>query len=66
MEWVIGYFKYMERIWRKRAAEMGNEKLGHRAYAAREVDRWNRWAEVARIEFAKATGVEIFQAQYKK
>lgn len=37
----------------------GNVKLGHRAYAAREVDKWKRWGEMAKIEFIKATDTDI-------
>ena len=29
---------------------------GHRAYAVRETDRWDRWAGIAKIEFSKVTG----------
>jgi hypothetical protein len=61
MEWVVGTFEYMERIWEVRANGVGDEKLGHRAYAAKEADRWRRWAKVARIEFGKVCGVEKFQ-----
>ena len=53
MEWVIETFRYMGKVWETRAKSMGNEKLGHRAYAARETDRWHRWAETAKTEFAK-------------
>ena len=53
MKWVIETFRYMEKVWEMRAKRMGNERLGHRAYAARETDRWNRWAETAKAEFAK-------------
>ena len=60
MEWVIGTFKYMEGVWKVRAGKMGDEKPGHRAYAARETDRWNRWIGIAKTEFAKATEVEAF------
>jgi len=58
MEWVIGTFRYMRGVWEMRAKKMENEKPGHRAYAAREVDRWDRWAEIAKTEFAKVTGQE--------
>ena len=47
-------------VWKVRAEKMGNEKPGHRAYAARETDRWNRWAGIAKIEFIKVTGVKAF------
>ena len=57
MEWVIGTFKYMEEVWKVRAEKMGDEKPGHRAYAARETDRWNRWAVIAGAEFVKVMGV---------
>jgi len=50
----------MGRVWKVRAEKMGNEKPGHRAYAAKETDRWNRWAGIAEIEFAKAAGDESF------
>ena len=43
----------MEGIWKERVEKMGNEKPGHRAYAARETDRWSRWAGIAKVEFAK-------------
>jgi len=60
MEWVIGTFRYMEGVWEVRARKMGDDKLGHRAYAAREAERWNRWAGIAQIEFAKVTGLKSF------
>ena len=60
MEWVIGTFRYMGEIWETRDRNMGNEKLGHRAYAAKEADRWHRWAETAKAEFVKALGEETF------
>ena len=41
MEWVIGTFRYMGRLWEIRGEKMGSEKPGHRAYAAREIKRWN-------------------------
>lgn len=63
MEWVIGSFNYMERNWKERVLRMEKEeKPGHKAYAAREVDRWNRWAKIAGAEFAKATGIEVCAA----
>ena len=40
---------------------MGEERLGHKAYAAREMDRWGRWAGVAKTEFANVTGMRVFQ-----
>ena len=46
----------MEGIWKARAERMGNDKPGHRAYAVRETDRWDRWAGIAKIEFSKVTG----------
>ena len=58
MEWVIQTFQYMGKLWEVRAKEVGNEKPGHVAYAARETDRWNRWAGIAKAEFAKVTGVK--------
>ena len=60
MEWVIGTFRYMEKIWEARGENMGNEKVGHKAYAARETGRWHRWAETAKAEFVKALGEETF------
>jgi hypothetical protein len=60
MEWVIGTFRYMERVWDMRGEEMGKGKPGHIAYAARETDRWNRWAGVAKTEFAKVTKMGMF------
>ena len=56
MEWVIGTFRYMEGLWKTRVKI---EKPGHRAYAARETDRWNRWAIIAATEFAKVTGKNL-------
>ena len=50
----------MGRVWKVRAEKMGNEKPGHRAYAVREMDRWDRWAGIAEIEFLKVTGVKAF------
>ena len=60
MGWVIGTFRYMGEIWKVRGEKMGNEKPGHRAYAARETSRWHRWAEIAKTEFVKALGEETF------
>ena len=60
MEWVIGTFRYMEKIWEARGENMGNEKAGHKAYAARETGRWHRWAETAKAEFVKALGEKTF------
>ena len=48
-------------LWETRAKKAGNGKLGHRAYAMRETDRWNRWAQVAKTEFAKVTAMEFSQ-----
>ena len=61
MEWVIETFRYMEGIWKARAERMGNDKPGHRAYAVRETDRWDRWAGIAKSEFAKVTEMKVFQ-----
>ena len=55
---MIRTFRYMGGAWKERAGKVGNKKPGHRAYAARETDRWNRWAGIAQTEFAKATGAE--------
>jgi hypothetical protein len=60
MEWVIRTFRYMEKIWETRGENMGNEKPGHKAYAAREKERWYRWAGTAKAEFVKALGEEVF------
>jgi len=60
MEWVIGTFMHMGEVWETRAKSMGGEKPGHRAYAAGETDRWNRWAETARTEFTKVVGEGTF------
>jgi len=48
----------MAGVWEERAGEMGSIKPGHRAYALRETERWNRWAGIAQIEFTKVTGVK--------
>jgi len=45
-------------IWKKFGREglkkmEEDEKLGHRAHAAREKERWHRWAERAKAEFTK-------------
>jgi len=61
MEWVIGTFMHMGKVWEMRAKNVGDGKPGHRAYAMRETDRWHRWAETAKTEFAKVLGVETFQ-----
>ena len=60
MGWVIETFKYMERSWRVRGKQSGNNKPGHRAYAAKEEDRWSRWAEIAKAEFNRVTGEKEF------
>jgi hypothetical protein len=61
MEWVIGTFGYMRALWEVRVKKMGSEKPGHRAYAARETDRWDKWTGIAKMEFAKVTGMKQFQ-----
>jgi hypothetical protein len=58
MDWVVRTFGYMREIWEERAKKMGDEKPGHRAYAMREAERWQRWAETARAEFAKILNVK--------
>jgi len=60
MEWVIGTFKYMGGVWKERGEKMEDDKPGHRAYVAREMDRWDRWVGIAQTEFAKVTGVKPF------
>ena len=60
MEWVIGTFRYMENVWETRGKNMENEKLGHKAYAAKETDRWCRWTETAKKEFVKVLGDDTF------
>jgi hypothetical protein len=59
MEWAIGTFRYMGEIWKTRGRSMGKERPGHKAYAAKETERWNRWAETAKTEFAKVLGEEV-------
>ena len=61
MEWVIESFRHMEGLWKERAEKMGNEKPGHRAYAMRETERWNRWAGIAKTEVTQVTGMKAFQ-----
>ena len=48
----------MRETWEVRARNMGNEKLGHKAYAMREAERWKEWAKIARAEFAEAADVK--------
>lgn len=60
MEWVVGTFRYMEKVWETRAKNIGDEKLGHRAYAMRETDRWHKWTEIAKTEFAKVLELKTF------
>jgi len=50
----------MEEVWGVRVKKMGSDRPGHRAYAARETERWNRWAGIAQMEFAKVTEVKSF------
>ena len=57
MDWVIRTFGFMREAWEERARKMGDEKLGHKAYAMKEAERWQRWAETARVEFAKVLDV---------
>ena len=57
---MIGTFGYMKSIWEARGKNMENEKLGHKAYAAKEADRWSRWTETAKKEFAKVLGEDTF------
>ena len=47
-------FGYMRETWEVRARNMGDKKQGHKAYAMREAEKWQRWAETAIVEFAKA------------
>lgn len=51
---MVRTFRHMGEVWKVRAEKMGDEKLGHRAYAVRETERWNRWAGIAETEFTKA------------
>jgi hypothetical protein len=60
MECVIRTFKHMEELWERRAEKMEGGKLGHKAYAARETDRWKRWVDVAEEEFSGVTGRQAF------
>ena len=50
----------MESIWETRGKNIESGKLGHKAYAAKETDRWYRWAEIAKKEFAKVLGEDTF------
>ena len=61
MQCVIGTFEYMEGLWKKRGEKMGDERLGYRAHAARERDRWSRWAGIARAELANVTGLNVLK-----
>ena len=58
MDWVIRTFGYMRKVWETRARDMGGEKPGHKAYAMREAERWQRWIETAKAEFSKTLGVK--------
>ena len=60
MEWVIRTFRYMESIWETRGKNIESGKLDHKAYAAKETDRWYRWAETAKKEFVKVLGEDTF------
>jgi len=60
MEWVIASFGHVEEVWKARALKVGDQKAGHKAYARREADRWKRWKETAKAEFAKVTKVNTF------
>ena len=60
MSWVVKTFGYMRGTWEVRAGDMGDDKLGHKAYAAREAERWQRWAETARTEFARVLDIKTF------
>jgi hypothetical protein len=60
MSLVVNTFGYMRELWEARARNMGNDKLGHKAYAMREAERWERWGETARAEFAKDLDIETF------
>jgi hypothetical protein len=60
MDWVVRTFGYMREVWEVRARNMGSEKPGHKAYATREAERWQRWAETARAEFAMVLDVKTF------
>lgn len=57
---MIRTFRHMEEVWGVRVKKMGSDRPGHRAYAARETERWNRWAGIAQMEFAKVTEVKSF------
>ena len=57
---MVRTFGYKRKVWEVRAREMGNEKPGHKAYAAREAVRWQRWGETARAEFAKVLDIKTF------
>ena len=57
---MVKTFEYERKVWEVRARNMGYEKLGHKAYAIREAERWQRWAETARAEFAKVLDMRTF------
>ena len=60
MDWVVTTFGYMREVWEVRAESVGDEKPGHKAYGMREAERWKRWTETAKAEFAKTLGVRSF------
>lgn len=57
---MIETFRYMEGSWKIRAEQSGSDKPGHKAYAVREENRWNKWVEIAKAEFNKVTGEKEF------
>ena len=63
MSWVVRTFGYMREVWEARAKNVGGDKPGHKAYAIREAERWERWAETARAEFAKVLDIKTFSMQ---
>jgi len=49
MLWTTLWFKHQERKWEKRCAEA--IEPGHRSYAAKQQDLWERFREKAEVGF---------------
>ena len=60
MNCVVRTFGYMREVWEGRARNIGGDKQGHKAYAKREAERWQRWEETAKIEFAQVLDIRTF------
>ena len=52
MQWTVLWFEYQSKVWTKRATEsVGQGKEGHRAYAFKQVEMWDKFSAQGRKSF---------------